>query len=1287
MGRSTGISRRHKSGTGNMEKRERKTPIDFRSRNGNSSGSESKNSNESTSPVITAPSRPNQVVTNPPRTSPVQQNSSTLSNIVTTPDTQVLNSFRTGTSPGSISPVIPIALQANFVSCHQESSQTSQEESTVDSSRTKTSADSSGKMPTPSANNESHNIYCNIVDVSKLTVEQRQEHAVMLLQHYEELCNTNDPSSMFASPPPLPNIATLSQSTISSLGSGSAGRKRTFTTHEHRTTLEVNDIAETPEDLLSPPTQEVLPHNLSHSFTATDPNVFTASESLRLTAHSAQYKKDWYKAKTIRASILSAGNTPDACSRVLSIALNHKEMNPIMKMTGSIMPRKYVCLIEHHEKKKRMIGDAISIGNTKKLPEDRESFVRSNLATIGPSPSQKRNVNDVYVFKDLLGCSLSTAYRRLDQAASTREHLKANINNNQVNWSQKPPILRSKKVSNELRQQVVEWILKNNHVRESPIARDTLLISHTSSTIKQRVPKLLLECSMRQLHNELIASPEDGGLLGARKPYTEDGPGEVIISDTMLRSLAPPQLRPMTDAHKMMCGCTICSVSKYFQESLNAWRKKQLKIMKDNANNNRTRRKDILMNEYKEYAEYAFPNDEPRHPRCENAADSVVCPPTSIGHMLPNWKCVLRQCNVCTSIFLPDVELDTSDKAPRISFNTYMTQFACSLHGVLKLEMTTTYVDTDGKAKKTCLLCEQLIESKTENFSRGRFYERLKLFSIQRTIGDFHKNFYVKQIEKLVYHRNCYKLLGKFHVADIRHKAFESSPGDISTRSDYAERFSFEPEGQLQSEYFTNTRTLSMEGCCLDRYDKTKNVTESNENNYVHEQEDTIREFYLHLSDSKLQNAATTTTHMNQLLADLFSHGMMKRLGTMWDHTDGCAKQYRCSIAYYFLSFLSQRYQIVIDRAVDTPGHGKDVVDGFNAVQKRYLASCLRKRNTPEVHESDSSRMRVEAMTEEGEVSFAEECKRLLELRDKTGTTGDKKHAKREAKARLKNKYYRVYDEEATISNGSKAVYKILNNTEKVGMKELYHIRCDPDLGVGYCSMRRVPCACEGCLEQLSHEWLPDTEKTLQPRYAVEAENCKYSSILRGYNKWYITELTLIEGSEKEEDTDYRHELVLSGMSWAAADQIEMDTMGAFQTSDPDTPGYYIVQWVGEAYTLQEQYSCHAFDPPNIICEGEMVCEAKFWTPMNKGSFWYYEPGEDINVMVNLNQVVMPCLELLSKTLPREFKQHSEMHPKFLSPNTHKELLDKIAARDNLNRDVYVEDEFYYEQDNDDYDD
>ena len=59
------------------------------------------------------------------------------------------------------------------------------------------------------------------------------------------------------------------------------------------------------------------------------------------------------------------------------------------------------------------------------------------------------------------------------------------------------------------------------------------------------------------------------------------------------------------------------------------------------------------------------------------------------------------------------------------------------------------------------------------------------------------------------------------------------------------------------------------------------------------------------------------------------------------------------------ISYLSTSYQIVPDRSVDTPGHGKDVVNGFNSVQKRYLATCLRMRSTHEKHNIDNKRMRV----------------------------------------------------------------------------------------------------------------------------------------------------------------------------------------------------------------------------------------------------------------------------------------------------------------------------------------
>ena len=107
----------------------------------------------------------------------------------------------------------------------------------------------------------------------------------------------------------------------------------------------------------------------------------------------------------------------------------------------------------------------------------------------------------------------------------------------------------------------MEWIIKDSNVRESTISHDTLLITDAESGVKRRVPKLLLECSMRQLHNGIIASLDDGGLIGDINANTND----VIISDTIIRSLEPPQLHPMADHQKIICGCAICNTSKYFK--------------------------------------------------------------------------------------------------------------------------------------------------------------------------------------------------------------------------------------------------------------------------------------------------------------------------------------------------------------------------------------------------------------------------------------------------------------------------------------------------------------------------------------------------------------------------------------------------------------------------------------------------------------------------------------------------------------------------------------------------
>ena len=81
-----------------------------------------------------------------------------------------------------------------------------------------------------------------------------------------------------------------------------------------------------------------------------------------------------------------------------------------------------------------------------------------------------------------------------------------------------------------------------------------------------------------------------------------------------------------------------------------------------------------------------------------------------------------------------------------IMFNTYLTQFTCSHHGILIREKISTYLNAKGKSKRSCFLCEELIKTKTPDFTRGKLHERLKMFSMQRKVGGFHKDFYIKQI-------------------------------------------------------------------------------------------------------------------------------------------------------------------------------------------------------------------------------------------------------------------------------------------------------------------------------------------------------------------------------------------------------------------------------------------------------------------------------------------------------------------------------------------------------------
>ena len=94
------------------------------------------------------------------------------------------------------------------------------------------------------------------------------------------------------------------------------------------------------------------------------------------------------------------------------------------------------------------------------------------------------------------------------------------------------------------------WITRYSQVVQSPISNDHLKVMFDDKTEPQLDPKILLQLSVRELHNSLVSDPNDDGIKDAR--YEDDN---IIISDSTLCQLLPPKLKQMYARYKVMCGC------------------------------------------------------------------------------------------------------------------------------------------------------------------------------------------------------------------------------------------------------------------------------------------------------------------------------------------------------------------------------------------------------------------------------------------------------------------------------------------------------------------------------------------------------------------------------------------------------------------------------------------------------------------------------------------------------------------------------------------------------------
>ena len=77
------------------------------------------------------------------------------------------------------------------------------------------------------------------------------------------------------------------------------------------------------------------------------------------------------------------------------------------------------------------------------------------------------------------------------------------------------------------------------------------------------------------------------------------------------------------------------------------------------------------------------------------------------------------------------------------------------------------------------------------------------------------------------------------------------------------------------------------------------------------------------------------------------------------------------------MSVLYQCHSIIIDRGISAPGHGKEVVDGINAIEKRYIYQLMSNVKLI-VSRTFYSQILIHSCTPKNDVSMAKEFQKHL---------------------------------------------------------------------------------------------------------------------------------------------------------------------------------------------------------------------------------------------------------------------------------------------------------------------
>ena len=879
---------------------------------------------------------------------------------------------------------------------------------------------------------------------------------------------------------------------------------------------------------------------------------------------------------------------------------------------------------------------------------ERSRFSESLLVAFSAIPNETREYSLSKQAKSL-GLKKNTGIRLLQKASKKQKELVDTGEYGRLRKQSK----RKSIYSDEFLKSLTDWVTNHPFVRVSPIANDTLLINGV------QVPKLLREAPIREMHNDMIKDPTDGGLPGAVLEST----GQPIMSDTELRRQLRtllPELKKATLRHKKMCGCENCIGIMYLHEALNRFRLRKRRCLDDEANALKAevqscenlRARGRLQTRYlsavvnaDDYAEYAFPEGKPLHPKPQNALDMIMCEPVESCNNLRKWKCVLGKCNECPKAQFHLLEQSTNeDVLNAVRFQHYEKYTKCSLHGVLELR------------SKKCDRCEDEGNTRTKV---GKIRTRSELTLSEKSIGVFLPDTYLPLLEKYRYHHPHVQILSKHIIGTKRHETFMSLLHALFTKRDFAEAIQAAMHNEVQGDHFGKIRKMILEGGCYEYFLEVLGKL--------------TKEFHSHLSDDAAQCAATSFENMYVVLNHFKEKGLLHENSTViYDHTDGCTCQYRCATAVYFLSMLSFMFKVTIDQMIHAPSHGKDEVDGLNATTKRFLQQKMATTNLNN-DEGEEKRMDPWAMEGGSSKCLSTEAKRLLEEPErKDGVVSAGKYKKRfENRAVTEQTYHVLAGDQVRFKDLKMKTIKFKKETgAKNGLMTRYNFRTDPNLGVGKVAVRRIPCPCASCNDQLGKAWIPLVPAKDQERYKKN-ENCEYWAIFEGLNDWEIVDV--LPGGDGKGEGETNNEMenvfntVLENISDVMAREIGEGGIGAIGTDDACQ--FYLLEWTGLPFRQPEE----VVENEIRLKKNEYVCRARFLEKLPRTTKWYYRVPAGDEFTVRLQTVLAANIRLDpagdSNKLPTYWRGRraaipSQVPDMRLSDAEHDNLLAELERRE-----------------------